>query len=54
MQFSGLMVSKSNFQCCGPGSFIRREGYKFTCHFFEGCNEEIMGKEREERGSLVK
>ena len=54
MHFSGLMVSKSNFQCGGPESFPGRAGYEFTCQFFEGCNEGIMGKETEGRGSTVK
>ena len=30
MHFSGLMVSKSNFPCGGPGSFPGRGGYEFT------------------------
>ena len=55
MHFSGLMVSKSNFQCAGPGSFPGRAGYEFTCRFFfEGCNEGIKGKETEGRGSTLK
>ena len=47
MDFSGLMVSKSNPQCGGQGSFPRRGGYAFTCQFFEGCNEGIKSKETE-------
>ena len=48
MHFNGLMVSKSKFPCGGPGSFAGRGGYEFTCQFFEGCKEGIMGKETEE------
>ena len=54
MYFSGLMFSKLIYHYGGPGSFPGRGGYEFTCQFFEGCNEDLMGKETEGRGSTVK
>ena len=53
MYFSGLMVSKTNFQCgrqdCLPGG----EVMNLLVNFFEGCNEGIIGKETKGRGSTV-
>ena len=34
MHFSGLMVSKSNFQGGGQRLFPGRGGYEFFCQFF--------------------
>ena len=48
------MYFKSNFQCGGPGSFPGNEVMNLLVNFFESCNERIMGKETEGRGSTVK
>ena len=42
------MNSEPEFRCDDPESFPGRGGSDFTFHFFEGSNEEIMGKEQKE------
>ena len=44
MYVSGLMDSKADFMCSDLGSFPRRGGYVFALQFFEGSNEETMGR----------
>ena len=43
---SGLMVSKSEFRCSQPGSFLGRGGTNQPLNVFEGSIEEIVGKEQ--------
>ena len=53
MHFSGLMVRKSN-SAAVRDCFLEGEVMNLLVNFFEGCNEGIMGKEAERRGSTVK
>ena len=42
---SGLMFSRSEFRCSDPGSISGKGMYQLIFKFFEGSNEEIMGRE---------
>ena len=50
MYISGLMESKPDFRCGDAGSFPEMGGYVFALHFFDGSNEETMGRQQKEEG----
>ena len=42
------MDSKPDFRPGDPGSFLGRGGYVFPLQFFDGSNEETMGRQQKE------
>ena len=48
------MFGVSNSRCSDLWLFRGRGGYDFAFYRFEGFNEEMIGREAEMRGSMVK
>ena len=44
MYIISLMDSQSLYRCGGLGLFLGRGGYEFAFQFFEGSNEELLGR----------